>query len=155
MTCDICSTPLTGRQLKHCSPLCASRAFTAARKADGRARAYRKANAERISAYNAIYSAKWRATEAGMQMIRDGVARRRALLLGGETENFTYAEVFERDGWICGLCHEPVDPDLAHPDPMSKSLDHIVPLTRGGGHVRSNVQLAHLVCNVSKGNRAA
>lgn len=63
------------------------------------------------------------------------------------------AEIFDRDGWVCQLCHAPVDQILMHPDPMSKSLDHVVPLSRGGAHSPDNVQLAHLSCNVRKGAR--
>jgi 5-methylcytosine-specific restriction endonuclease McrA len=53
----------------------------------------------------------------------------------------------------CGLCGEPIDPDLKHPDPMSKSVDHIIPLSKGGAHEQTNLQWAHLFCNVSKGAR--
>src|SRR5690606_41336129 len=53
-------------------------------------------------------------------------------------------KVFERDGWICGICHDPIDPAVPWPDDRSKSLDHIVPMSKGGGHVWSNVQAAHL-----------
>lgn len=60
-------------------------------------------------------------------------------------------KVYARDGWICQLCMEPVDRDLKHPDPMSPSLDHILPLSLGGAHTMANVQLAHLACNVRKG----
>lgn len=81
-------------------------------------------------------------------------ARRRAIIYGVEAERFTHREVFERDGWMCGLCHDPVDSDLRHPDPMCASLDHVVPLALGGHHVLSNVQCAHLVCNIRKGARA-
>ena len=45
-----------------------------------------------------------------------------------------------------------VDKDLMWPDPMSASLDHIVPLSRGGTHTLDNVQLAHLACNERKHN---
>jgi 5-methylcytosine-specific restriction endonuclease McrA len=38
---------------------------------------------------------------------------------------------------------------------MGPSLDHIVPVSLGGTHTWANVQLAHLRCNVSKGNRPA
>jgi 5-methylcytosine-specific restriction endonuclease McrA len=38
------------------------------------------------------------------------------------------------------------------PDPMSPSLDHILPLSKGGTHEPRNVQLAHLGCNVRKYN---
>ncbi len=62
-------------------------------------------------------------------------------------------DVFERSGWICGLCDDPVDQDLRYPDPLSASLDHIVPGPFGGRHEDSNVQLAHLVCNKRKGNQ--
>jgi hypothetical protein len=61
--------------------------------------------------------------------------------------------VFERDHWICGLCGLGIDSQLSWPDPWSATLDHIVPLTRGGAHRLSNVQAAHARCNISKGNR--
>ena len=35
------------------------------------------------------------------------------------------------------------------------SIDHIVPLSKGGTHELSNVQLAHYSCNLSKHNRGA
>lgn len=59
--------------------------------------------------------------------------------------------VFDRDRWICQLCQEPVNPALKFPNPGSASLDHIIPLKRGGLHALSNVQLAHLGCNSKKG----
>lgn len=34
---------------------------------------------------------------------------------------------------------------------MSKSLDHIVPLAKGGTHEQSNLQWTHLVENLQKG----
>lgn len=48
----------------------------------------------------------------------------------------------------------PIDPNVAHPDPMSVSLDHIVAVSRGGMHSRENAQASHLICNVRKGARA-
>jgi hypothetical protein len=41
---------------------------------------------------------------------------------------------------------------LRHPDRMSVSLDHVVPLSRGGSHSWENVRCAHLSCNVAKGS---
>lgn len=82
--------------------------------------------------------------------------KRYALTRGApEAEAFDYREVYERDGWTCGICAEPVDADLAWPDPMSVSLDHIVPVSAGGAHAPENAQCSHLVCNVQKGARAA
>lgn len=85
---------------------------------------------------------------------RDAWKARQSLGRGAaEAESFSYREVFERDGWACGICCEPVDAALEYPDPMSKSLDHVVPLSRGGSHSRENAQLAHLFCNLRKGDR--
>ncbi len=63
------------------------------------------------------------------------------------------AVIFDRDEWTCGLCGEPVDHAVAYPDPLSPSLDHVVPLSKGGTHAEANVQLAHLHCNIAKGAR--
>lgn len=70
-------------------------------------------------------------------------------------ESFDRLEIFERDDWVCQLCEEPIDQNCAWPDPMSASLDHVIPLARGGEHSRANAQAAHLRCNVQKGARVA
>lgn len=63
------------------------------------------------------------------------------------------AEIAERDAWRCHLCGDLVDSQLSWPDPMSPSLDHVVPLSLGGSHTPENVRLAHVRCNSAKGNR--
>ena len=70
-------------------------------------------------------------------------------------ETFDPLEIHERDGWMCSLCESPIDPLLQYPDPLSPSIDHVIPVSTGGTHERSNVASAHLVCNLRKGNRAA
>lgn len=52
--------------------------------------------------------------------------------------------------WVCHLCNTKIDPELTSPDPMSASLDHVIPLSRGGGHVWGNVKPAHCHCNELK-----
>lgn len=83
----------------------------------------------------------------------DAEANRRARKLRQFVEDVARAVVFERDGWLCGICGLHIDRNLAHPDPMSASVDHIIPLARGGLHAMANVQAAHLNCNVRKGSR--
>lgn len=66
---------------------------------------------------------------------------------GAETEKFIEREIFERDGWMCGICGKPINGTLKQPSRQRVSLDHIVPVSKGGSHTRSNVQAAHLSCN--------
>lgn len=54
---------------------------------------------------------------------------------------------------VCGICGDPMDRTVQHPDPASSTLDHIVPLAKGGPHEQSNLQWAHRVCNIRKGAR--
>jgi 5-methylcytosine-specific restriction endonuclease McrA len=72
-----------------------------------------------------------------------GLPRAVARLLGRQ-------EIGDRDGWVCGLCADPVDRSLEYPDPVSASVDHVVPVSLGGSHDLSNLQLTHLTCNVRK-----
>lgn len=65
-------------------------------------------------------------------------------------ERFDPLEVYERDDWLCGICGGDVDPEVLHPDALSASLDHVIPLSNGGDHSRSNTVLAHLICNIRK-----
>jgi hypothetical protein len=62
----------------------------------------------------------------------------------------TDSYIFERDGWICGICGRKINKQLKWPKPYSKSIDHIVPLCKGGIDAPINLQAAHLRCNTSK-----
>lgn len=84
---------------------------------------------------------------------RDGYHRRRARKKAAATGNpVLFREIAERDAWTCHLCASPVG-RLPWPDPMSPSLDHVLPLSKGGLHDPRNVRLAHLRCNSAKGDR--
>jgi 5-methylcytosine-specific restriction endonuclease McrA len=50
----------------------------------------------------------------------------------------------------CGICGEPIFKRFKHPHSFSVSIDHKVPLARGGTNALSNLQLAHLACNSRK-----
>lgn len=62
-------------------------------------------------------------------------------------------EVAKKTNYLCGICNEKVDLDVKHPDPLFGSIDHIVPLAKGGSNDLDNLQIAHLKCNLSKGAR--
>lgn len=75
----------------------------------------------------------------------------RRLVAESRGERFQRVKIFERDQWICQICHKEVELDLKYPHIMSASIDHIIPIVCGGLHTRDNVQLAHLSCNINKG----
>jgi len=81
--------------------------------------------------------------------------KRRAARRTTSIETIEPLDIYQRDIWMCGLCDAAVDNELAYPHPMSASLDHVQPLSKGGTHTWENLQLAHLTCNLSKGNRVA
>lgn len=159
-TCPMCGTSFrperTAKQV-HCSPACASRA-----RRDSATRQCRESDCDRPVRAREMCNMHLRrtyraegieASPAWTDRRRENYQRRRALKAGVDAERIVNREIFERDGWSCGLCSEPVDTEIAWPDPRSPSLDHIVPLSRGGSHTAANVQLAHLGCNVEKGDR--
>ncbi len=54
---------------------------------------------------------------------------------------------------ICGICGKPVDKSIKYPDPMSPTVDHIIPVSRNGDPIAlDNLQLAHRYCNRKKGD---
>lgn len=65
----------------------------------------------------------------------------------------TLKKLIKRDHGICQICGRPVDNTSRSGNGLGMlypTLDHIVPLSKGGGHTWDNVQLAHLICNSYK-----
>ena len=55
---------------------------------------------------------------------------------------------------VCGICGKPVDFSLKFPHPLSPTIDHIIPISKGG-HPSDidNLQLAHRCCNRQKSDK--
>lgn len=54
----------------------------------------------------------------------------------------------------CGICGKPVDFSLKYPHPMSPTVDHIIPVSKGGHPSDpANLQLAHRCCNRAKSDK--
>jgi len=54
----------------------------------------------------------------------------------------------------CCICGRPVDKTLKAPEPYSATVDHIVPINKGGHPCDiQNLQLAHWICNRLKSDR--
>ncbi len=96
---------------------------------------------------------EYRKTEEGKMRRKSSEQRRRATKKTTEIEHFHSQEIYERDKWVCGICGEVVDRELKYPDLLSPSLDHVLPLSKGGAHTRENCQLAHFICNSRKGDK--
>lgn len=65
---------------------------------------------------------------------------------GRYEQGITTERVAERDGYLCHLCGGGVTP-------ADWSVDHVLPISRGGTHTWDNVACAHLLCNSRRGNR--
>lgn len=160
--CPYCTDPMPNPRRKQCGKPDCKRAFNADRMREWN-RAYRaehglwphhrygegqrlsqRRRREKVGHWRKLYPESAAAYDA----------RRRALVAQARTgEVFAPLDIHVRDGWTCQLCHEPIDRAIAWPHPKSPSIDHIIPLSRGGAHALSNVQSAHLGCNSSKRDR--
>lgn len=68
-------------------------------------------------------------------------------------EPIPIAYLIKRDCGICQICGRKVNLAVSGRHPDGPTTDHIVPISRGGQHVKENVQLAHNKCNASKRDR--
>lgn len=103
--------------------------------------------------WNRVSRAEGRQRQVWNDKRRDHWHRRRAQKKAVTTgEPVVLQRIADRDGWRCHLCGGRVL-TKPWPNPKSASLDHVVPISAGGAHDPANVRLAHLSCNVAKGNR--
>jgi 5-methylcytosine-specific restriction endonuclease McrA len=57
--------------------------------------------------------------------------------------------IAERQDWKCPGCGG----DLPSLNERAHHVDHVVPWSLGGGNETANIQILHVRCNLSKGNR--
>jgi hypothetical protein len=84
--------------------------------------------------------------------------RERRLRHAETWDGITDEEILDRDGWRCRMpdClyrSRKIDRGRKYPDPRSKAVDHIVPLSLGGDDTAVNKRAAHHGCNMARGNR--
>lgn len=68
-------------------------------------------------------------------------------------ERITHEEVAERDGFICHICSGLVDMSLPRTSKWGATLDHVIPVSKGGVDSLENLKLAHWICNVKKSDK--
>ncbi len=76
---------------------------------------------------------------------KKGRQRRKELKKRQFVAPVVFKDIYIRDRGICYLCGQIVPRNQL-------SLDHIIPLSKGGTHEPDNVALAHFSCNSSKGS---
>lgn len=103
-----------------------------------------------------------RAKKLGLNVSSKGSGghwKHRAFFYGCKYESgITLKAVIERDNGICQICGLPIDDtdiNNGHIGRMYPTLDHIIPLSKGGSHTWNNVQLAHMKCNAGKCDKMA
>lgn len=69
--------------------------------------------------------------------------------------SITLTKLYMRDNGICSLCGKHIDFDCDSNSNDYPSIDHIIPIAKGGTHTWDNVQLACRYCNTLKSDRTA
>lgn len=108
-------------------------------------REYHQKNADRLTEK----TLRWQRENPDKVHIK--AQRRRSRILDAFVEDVDPFVVLDRDGWECHICGDAIDPELKSPALMSWSIDHVIPLAKGGTHGYSNCKAAHRVCNSRKG----
>lgn len=80
--------------------------------------------------------------------------RRKAFERNVKSENVNPIKVFERDNWTCKLCGIKTPKSKRGLNELnSPELDHIIPISKGGPHVYTNVQCLCRSCNMKKSDK--
>lgn len=159
-TCAACekAVPLHGK--KYCSRKCRDREYrkrpsvAAMRLEKKRLSRKRPEVKKQRSAYSAEYSQRPAVRERKRVSGRIRKHHHRAFIRGATAEKFDPLEIFDRDGWRCGLCGTSTPKSKRGTyDAKAPELDHIIPISAGGPHTRMNVQCACRACNMAKGSK--
>jgi len=78
--------------------------------------------------------------------------KRRRIKSNSAFERIDRIKVFEKDNWVCYICGILTTTSKKY-KPNRATLDHIIPLTKGGSHTYDNVRCCCNRCNIKKGNR--
>lgn len=166
--CERCAEAFTSRRpAKYCSTRCRVAASNERARLDGRYEAALAAQRAKPHVEHeltcvvckAAFTARWRKAKYCSKTCSHAVwnprgrVARRAALSAVWVEHVDRDVVGARDGWRCGICRGVIRRTLAYPHPRSASLDHVEPLSLGGEHSYANTRIAHLFCNLSRGNR--
>lgn len=114
----------------------------------------KKASGKRVTTYCSVRCAKkgsnqYRSVNGMKRKRRENEVRERRLI-AATVERIRPRVVFKRDNWLCHVCGERCDPESVFPSPMYPTVDHVIPLARGGEHSYANVKCCCFSCNSRK-----
>lgn len=102
---------------------------------------YRKYREEHREKYKQYFRVHYQENKESIKIKNNDLRQlRRAIRITGSGEYIDRLGLYQRDRGICGICGKKVENGEI-------SIDHIIPITRGGTHTWGNVQLAHTNCN--------
>jgi 5-methylcytosine-specific restriction endonuclease McrA len=96
------------------------------------------------------YSYQRAARIADPSIVRREYARRKG---SRHVDKVTIEDVYEKTNGICYLCDKIIDRTLTHPNSYSLSMDHRIPISKGGEHTYENLWATHLTCNLRKNSK--
>ena len=79
--------------------------------------------------------------------------KRKMIKRGCYIEPVSLRYVYDKCNGKCMICGNDVNIELYHNDNMAATIDHIIPISKGGLHSKTNCQLAHRHCNSIKNNK--
>lgn len=161
-TCNYCGVQFDGRFRLYCSVLCAQKCnYANARKKvlSTRQTKYKKCVRCKTNTF-AVIGKRLYCDECQIVATRDRKLRdwrksskgRRAKMRGVTVCLVDPYDIFTRDGWKCQRCNIKCSIRVGLHEPRRANMDHIIPLSKGGNHVPSNIQTLCRACNIAKRN---
>jgi 5-methylcytosine-specific restriction endonuclease McrA len=102
-----------------------------------------------------IKASKTKYNKANPDIRERNSRKRRAWKCGAPSDSYTSQQILSLYGTDCHLCHEPIDltaPRSTHYAGWERGLhlDHVIPLSKGGTNLISNIRPSHGLCNLRK-----
>jgi CRISPR/Cas system Type II protein with McrA/HNH and RuvC-like nuclease domain len=64
-----------------------------------------------------------------------------------------HRRIIAQDEPPCHWCHQPIDYQAHHHDPLAFQVDHVTPVTKGGPDTLDNKVPSHRACNRAKSDK--
>ncbi|MDC4550022.1 HNH endonuclease [Acinetobacter baumannii] len=116
---------------------------------------YRRIHTRCLAAYSAEKKADYKSTDSYKNAKKANRVKRKAIQRGATiAEPINPLLILARDKWKCYLCGVKTPKELrgSYFD-NAPELDHVIPLSKGGLHVESNLRCACRKCNAEKSDQ--